>query len=334
MSGIELTPLAQLPHTDRETWRVLAEGPRSSPFSRLEWVLAVDAARGTAPVEVLIERAPDGVARTFLPFQRDGRRAVGPGRPLADYHGAIGDTPDDLRPFVERAGVDALAFDHVPLSQTGFARWATGVDLSPRIDLRESAADPWDERRFHRVLDRKHRQLTRRRGDVTFTVDDDDDALDALIAWKSDQYRRTGKRDLFAQRWVRDVLAALRAGGASTAPRRVLSTLRAGGEPVAAHLGLVAGAEWHYWFPAYDPAEGSASPGMLLLREMCRSAASLGADVIDLGRGTQPYKRELANAQTLVIEGVVPSARLAPRARRVAGSARRAVRVATRRRRT
>ncbi|MFV0309493.1 MAG: GNAT family N-acetyltransferase [Desertimonas sp.] len=338
MSPIELVGLSQLTDADRQRWQTITGRERSSPFYDHGWLATIDATGLAAPVEVLIERDQAGVARTFLPFQRDGRRAVGPGRPLTDYHGAIGVVPDDLGPFVERADVDELRFDHVPLSQSGFARWAERVDVSPRIDLRDEASTRWDERRFHRGLDGQQRQLARRRGTVTFTIDDhDDEAWDALARWKSAQYRRTGKRDLFGEPWVAATFARLRAAtiAAPTGPvamaRPVVSTLRAGDRPVAVHLGLITAGCWHYWLPAYDPGARFASPGMLLLREMCRSAPSLGAELIDLGRGMQPYKMQLANDRVILIDGAVPSSRAGARARRAIGLARRTARAATRR---
>jgi len=95
--------------------------------------------------------------------------------------------------------------------------------------------------RFCRELARRTRKLAREAGELRIVADSrDTDVLRALMAWKSDQYRRTSHVDRFEQPWLAGLLDTLldtrsaHAGG-------LLSVLYAGDQPVAAQFGLRTG---------------------------------------------------------------------------------------------
>ncbi|MCZ9338493.1 GNAT family N-acetyltransferase, partial [Streptomyces sp. TRM76130] len=91
---------------------------------------------------------------------------------------------------------------------------------------------------FLRTTLAKERRLGRQVGDVRFVFDERDPAaLRTLMAWKSAQYRRTGRRDRFAQRWITGLVGRL-AGTRAPECTGTLSVLYADGQPVAAHFGL------------------------------------------------------------------------------------------------
>ena len=136
------------------------------------------------------------------------------------------------------------------------------------------------------------------------------------MRWKSAQYLRSGKIDLFADHSVRECALRLREERTDGLVGR-LSVLRSGERPIAAHLGMLAAGVWHYWIPAYDTEYGAYGPGQLLLREICRSARDESL-VIDLGRGEQPYKMELANDRRIVTQGIALRPGMAARSRRLA----------------
>ena len=85
----------------------------------------------------------------------------------------------------------------------------------------------------------------------------------------------------------------------------LLSTLSVGDRLIAVHLGMRSSQVWHSWFPAYDPALASYSPGLLLLLRMAESARGLGLNAIDLGPGTAPYKQVMMSHGVPLAEGSV-----------------------------
>ncbi|MFJ8075193.1 GNAT family N-acetyltransferase [Streptomyces sp. NPDC096176] len=132
------------------------------------------------------------------------------------------------------------------------------------------------------------------------------------IGWKSAQYRRTGRRDRFAQRWISALVRRLhesRADGCSG----VLSVLYAGRRPVAAHFGSRSRTVLSCWFPAYETEFATYSPGLVLHLRMAEAAAREGIGMVDLGRGDAEYKDALKTGELRVHEGAAlrPGARAA-----------------------
>ena len=193
----------------------LSDPRAESPFYRPEYFQLLDEAmradRGAGRIEVgvLPATADHGVA--FLPFQRESRWRAGPaGRNLTDYQGLIGHAHRaEVVELLRRARVDEWRFDHVPITQTVLEPWFGESEPSPLIDLRDGY-DAWAaERRLTTKLDAAKRQLARAQGPVRFEEATPDQAvLHRLLGWKSAQYRRTGKRDVFANSWVRAVRRA------------------------------------------------------------------------------------------------------------------------------
>ena len=133
---------------------------------------------------------------------------------------------------------------------------------------------------------RKRRKLEREHGEVRLTLHAaDHTALDRVLAWKSDQYRRTGRRDRLAdagtRRLVHDLLDLATEG--FSAP---LSLLTAGERVVAAHVGVRSPTTLAWWFPVYDPQFAAYSPGLILCLDLARAAADDGVTLLDLGKET------------------------------------------------
>ena len=97
----------------------------------------------------------------------------------------------------------------------------------------------------------------------------------------------------------------------------MLTTAYAGDQLIAVHFGMRSRDTLHWWFPTYDPAFHKYSPGLLLLLELARRAASEGIVRIDLGRGDERYKTSFASGATMFAEGSIE------RPLTLAGSARR-----------
>ena len=84
-----------------------------------------------------------------------------------------------------------------------------------------------------------------------------------------------------------------------------LSLLYAGDLLVAVHFGMRAGSLLHYWFPAYNPALGKYSPGLILLLKVAEHAQAEGIQTIDLGKGISEYKQRFMNTSCQLASGSV-----------------------------
>jgi CelD/BcsL family acetyltransferase involved in cellulose biosynthesis len=278
-----------------------------SPYFRPEFTQAMASVRN----DVFAAIVDDGAA--FFPFQRN---FIGQGRPvggqLSDYHGLIApsDYRCDLVALIRACKLWKWTFDHVPAEQTMFAPWRTIDAASPVVDLgkggpRGSTAMHADHKRKKKGLEREKRRLERDFGNVEFELESRDPlTLDLCLKWKSAQYHRTEKPDLFARPWARSLIEAI-ASQHKPEFSGVLSVLRVGGQPVAAHFGMRSSNVWHYWFPAFDPHFQIYSPGMLLLSEMIAGAPRLGVKTIDFGKGDEDYKLRFATRKVPLMEGAV-----------------------------
>src|SRR5258707_9424166 len=104
------------------------------------------------------------------------------------------------------------------------------------------------------------RRMEREIGPLRFVSHSNDrQLLGQVLAWKSQQYRRTGWRDLFARGWGRALVERIH-GIQSESFAGLLSLLYAGDSLVAGHMGMRSRNIWHYWFPAYDRKYAKFSP--------------------------------------------------------------------------
>jgi CelD/BcsL family acetyltransferase involved in cellulose biosynthesis len=296
----------------------------ASPFFHPNFTKAIAAVRHGVEVAVM---ESNGEITAFFPFQRE----QGPvGRPvggiISDYHGLIclKDFRFSPRELLERSGLTAWEFDHLPTSQLSFAPFQSTIEPSPQIDLsggyeayvrqRRKAGSEQIKKTFNLM-----RRIEREIGPLCFVADSTDaTSLAAVLGWKSDQYRQSGKPDLFAPGWIRetvDGILATRTDGCSG----LLSLLYAGDRLVAGHFGMRSSQVWHYWFPSYDSKVAQFSPGLILLLKMAEHAPAMGAQMIDLGKGLSPYKERLMNSWSPLASGVLESSwrSLGRRTRRV-----------------
>ncbi len=307
----EILRPGELGETELTRWRALQDATPvlANPFLSPEFTLAVGRFREDARVAVLSDES--GIAG-FLPFER---HALGVGRPigagLTDCQGLIGpSTLDfDVRALLRACRLSVWEFDHLLAEQAAFAPYHAETRIEPVMDLREGF-DAYAEGAKARApktiktVRYKDRKLGREAGEVTYTFSEDDPAeLRRLMAWKSSQYRRTGRMDRFAEPWIVALVEHLHATGIG-----VLSVLRAGGRPVSAHLGLRSEAMMAGWFPAYDVEFSRYSPGMVGHLRMAEAAAAAGVAQIAMGRGGREYKDWLKNGEFPIAEGRVARA--------------------------
>ncbi|MFD3735757.1 GNAT family N-acetyltransferase [Streptomyces sp. NPDC058632] len=297
---------------EHKTWRHLRteSGAPENPFLDPAFTTAVGHGRPGARVAVLQE---DDTPVGFFPYEKGplGQgRAIGLG--VSDSQGAV------LRPGIQvdprrllgACGLSSWEFDNLEAGQHHFVPHATERLASPVVDIGEGFAPYAELLRvnapgFLKQTLAKERRLTRQVGEVRFVYDArDPDALRALMRWKSAQYRRTGRRDRFAQPWITALVERL-ASGDDPECRGLLSVLYAAGRPVAAHFGLRSPTVLSWWFPAYDRDYGKYSPGLVLHLRMLEAAAADGIRMVDLGSGPARYKDSLKTRELPVYEGAV-----------------------------
>ncbi|MEW2549228.1 GNAT family N-acetyltransferase [Streptomyces sp. NPDC047002] len=322
---IRVVAPGRLSEREADAWRALRakSGAPGNPFMEPEFTRAVGRVRPAARVAVITEgregadwtEGPGAAVEPagFFPFEAGplGRgRALGLG--VSDSQGAV------LRPGLRLAAGELLRacslaaweFDNLEEGQTSLMAGAVGEFESPVVDIGDGfaayeAALRERSPKFHRTTTAKDRRLGRQVGEVRFVFDERDPAaLAQLMAWKSAQYRRTGRRDRFAKEWIRDLVRLL-AGTRSAGCSGVLSVLYAADRPIAAHFGLRSRTVLSCWFPAYDTAFAKYSPGLVLHLRMARAAAAEGIGTLDLGRGAAEYKDSLKTGGLTVYEGAV-----------------------------
>ncbi len=296
--------------SDLDTWRSLQASRLSwrSPFLAPEYVEAVASVRTDVWVGLIL--VGNRLAGIF-PFQKDASDMAFPvGKGLCDFQ-AVLSAPESgvsAAALLRGCGLRGFVFDHLLAEQTAFQTGFSRVYDSPWLDLsRGFQAYVLARREKGSKLIPKaawsRRKLAREVGPLVFREQDPSPAmLERLMALKSDQYRRSGSRDRFAESWIRCLLRHLQSRSRENFSG-VLSTLHAGDRLVAAHMGMRTPWSWHYWFPAYDRQFAAYSPGTLLLLDMAAHAAELGIARFDLGRGEDAYKQRLQSGATPVARG-------------------------------
>jgi CelD/BcsL family acetyltransferase involved in cellulose biosynthesis len=293
-------------------WRDLQDSnpELANPCFCPEFTQSVAAVRSNVEIAV-VEQGGEVVA--FFPFHRKpGSRAVPVGEIVSDYHGLIC-RPDfccDPRELLKACGLVAWDFDRLLASQTSFVPYHKLCEPSAQIDLTQGYGCYAAQRRTAgtRQIQRCENMMRRMAtglGSLRFVPQSfSTTALEQVLAWKSEQYRRSGWNDLFATSWGRSLMEHIHKLQ-SPSFAGMLSLLYAGEQLVAGHFGMRSGTVWHYWFPAYDRRFARFSPGLILLLRMAQHAEELGVSYVDLGTGLSLYKRRLMNTAVSVAEGSV-----------------------------
>ena len=288
-------------------WRaMLAANPvLNSPYFRPEFARVAGRISPDAAVAVF---SRGGQTVGFFPHQRRGRAMQPLAAPMNDYHGIIA-FPGQAPSLQEAArGLGATR-----LNVTAWVGETTlGEDRrTVQVELGEGGYDGWyAERRathgkFFKDKERARRSMEAELGALRVERGLRDPALlDWLIALKRDQYRRTGRHDIFACGWTAKLLHALLKEdgdgfGAS------MAGLWAGDRLTAIEYSLHAGDQYHFWFPGYDPAMARCSPGILLSMDTMRLSAPLGYRTFDFGFEGEHYKKYFCNGAHIVREAMV-----------------------------
>jgi CelD/BcsL family acetyltransferase involved in cellulose biosynthesis len=309
---VKVIPGKALDSVSIERWRSLQQSnpDLQNPCFSPEFTQAVSAARNDVQIGIIEER---GQIVAFFPFQRKaGGRSIPVGGIVSDYHGLIcrPDFSRDPKELLIACRLISWDFDRLLATQNSFKPFHKLCEPSALIDLSNGYESYVAERRAagteqikkcNNLIRRLHLEV----GPIQFVPHSSDRAaLATILAWKSQQYRKTGWRDLFAYKWGRSLVEKIHATQSENFAG-MLSLLYAGDKLVAGHLGMRSRTVWHYWFPAYAPRFAKYSPGLILLLKMAEHAPQIGLRTIDLGTGLTLYKRRLMNASVSVAEGSV-----------------------------
>ncbi|MEO1040166.1 MAG: GNAT family N-acetyltransferase [Pseudomonadota bacterium] len=309
---------------DVAAWNSFAApgGRLISPYLRYEFARTIDEVRGD--VQVLVAEDEDGAAG-YMPFHRVRGLVRPAAAPMSDYQGLV------ARPGISLAPQDML--DAMRAGAFVYENWVGG-DAPGKVRERAGStvinvsdgAEAWFETRKALYKDHFKKAARRaRRAEQEFgpaRVEFGDplgERFELLKAWKSAQYRKTGKLDLFSIDWVDRTLSTF-ASQRFGAVRGLVATLYYGDEIAAIEFGIAAGDIYHSWFPAYDSRFASVSPGLQLLHGVIEGAQQLGLSRIDLGKGDSAYKKYYADYEVPLTAGRSVGASLAA-ARIAAGEA-------------
>jgi CelD/BcsL family acetyltransferase involved in cellulose biosynthesis len=293
----------------------------TSPFLSLTFAQAVGRARPSARVAVI---EMDGTIEGFLPFELAGPRVALPiGWPMSDVQGIVGSgAPIDPRWVVKNAGLRVWRFDRLPFEQFAFAPYQRSTFESPVMDLSngyESYLKAVNDKSksLTSTNARKRRALEREIGPVVFEWNSSrSEDFRRVIDWKTEQYRRTGGRELFSDPTALQIAEEVAASSAEDCSG-IVHVLLVGERPIATGFNIMGPSGLSGWFPVYDPEFGDFSPGTMMHLALAEEASNRGVPQIDLGGGEQPYKLKLATGSHTLAKGAVYASRAEDESRKL-----------------
>lgn len=308
----ELKHPRALTQAEVEDWRkIQAASPcLDSPFFSPEFTLAVGEAREDTRVAVL--RQGDTVAG-FFPFHLTPRAIGKPvGGTFSDYQGPILRPGLNVSPeaLLKACRLRAYDFNHCPVDLAPLANSHSLRAISPRVIFRDGfdtylSNSEARTRASVKDTDRRLRKLEREKDKVTFRFDDRrPESWEWLVETKTRALANEGVKAGFSVPWVDALNTRLRTTH-SAHFSGLVSTLSCGEELIAAHFGLRAGPVLCWWQTTYSVDYRQYAPGLALILYVLREGGREGLNVIDMGRGPQPYKLVFANDQFELCEGAI-----------------------------
>ena len=304
---VDIVGIDALGDAEWATWRaMLAANPAlASPYFRPEFARVAGRVSPRAAVAVF---SRGGETIGFFPHQRRGGAMQPLAAPMNDYHGVI--AFPGMAPSLEEAA-EVLGATRLNLT-AWVGPTALGEDRrTVQVELGDEGYDGWyagrraTHAKFFKDKERARRSMEAELGSMRVERGLRDPAmLDWLIDLKRDQYRRTGRHDIFACGWTADLLhALLREEGDGFGAS--MAALWAGDRLTAVEYSLHAGDQYHFWFPGYEPSLARCSPGILLSLDTMRLASERGYRTFDFGFEGEHYKKYFCNGFKLVREAVV-----------------------------
>lgn len=299
---VTTVPIRDLTEADVQRWNAWAapDGELVSPYLLHDFAAAVAEVRNDVRVAVL--RDGSNIVGYFAHHAPKGGAIRPVGAPMSDYQGIVAAPGVQVDPaeVLMECGACALVYDNWYRPSAGLAGLFRERNGSAICDLSRGPDAYFEAQRalyrdHFRKLDRRRRKAEQTYGAMRVVLGDPGGhQFHTLAAWKSAQYRATGKLDVFSVPWARQLLRNL--GRREGSPFGTLTAALYFGDHLAAvETGLKAGDVYHSWFPAYDPAFAKFSPGLLLIHAIAEQAGDLGLARMDLGRDGGHYKKYYAS---------------------------------------
>ena len=281
-----------------------------SPYFRPEFTQAVAAVRSDVEVAVLED---GGRPIGFFPFQRtpwNSGRPIG-GR-LSDFHALVARPEVECEPIelIRACGLSSWHFDHLVGVHPSFERCAWSSAESPYIDVSEGfeayLLQRGSKRHVMKEFGQKKRKLEREVGPVRFEQHVNDPAIvSTMIDWKTQQYLRTKVDNIFAFRWVVELMEKITEFDETDAIAPLMSVTYVGDDVAAINFGMRSGPVLHPWFPVYNVELQRYSPGTMHWIHMLQAAESMGIKRLDLAKGGESYKQRFKSGSIQVFEGTI-----------------------------
>lgn len=297
-----------------EAWRRMCSShpALASPLLGPDFALAVEQCRDDVRVTVF-ERgaAPIG----FLAYHlRPGGFARPIGSPFSDLHALVSAHHAGLKIDAALAAAGLSAYRATGLvdphgvfgQEAGFAARETlaAYEIRPTGSAEDyleglRAESP---KRFKNMRRLEHK-LDREVGPLRFVADTDPAAFATAIAWKRDQFLRTGAHDVLNPDWSRDLMQKLFARQEGDF-RGLMLSLYAGDVQVGSHFGVRVGDRFHPWLAATNPELAAYSPGQTFLMQAIAAMPQHGLASYALSHGHDHYKRHFAREPFQVRAGL------------------------------
>lgn len=312
-AGLEadLVHPSDLTPDDVAVWRAIqaAEPTLASPLLGVDFAQAVGAVRRDA--RIAIYRRGGRTIGFLAHHRRPGGFARPIGAPFCDYHALIStaDAALGAGEALQAARLGALrltglidpfeAFGEAVKTRMPSHRIVLGGTSGAYLDaLWASSGNRLKNYRRYR------RSLEKAAGPIHVVGDDrDPQAFERLLAWKSEQFERTGLHDFLAVPWAAALMRGLFENRTEAFGGQMLS-LYAGDKLVAAHFGARQGGWFHPWISAFDPDLRAHSPGTVHQVEAIGAMTELGLTTYDLGPGEDHWKSQLTNENDEVGAGL------------------------------
>lgn len=314
-TDIEIISPKDLSPADEAAWAEMraANPALYSPYFHPEYTRLIGRLRPDAYIAIARE---DGKPAAFFPYQgpRPGKSGFARpiGAPMTDYHGII-TAPDadiDYGHLLRGTGIGAFHYSALIDPSGNLAAQPSAQDTGCMMDI-SGGAEAWRAARdgsYRRSLKSHRRRVRKAEDDIgprRFEFKSNDKTVfESLITWKAEKFAETGKYDVLSAGWTLELLEQLWTSDSGL--RCDMQALYFGDRLAAVDLGLSDGPTFHSWIVAYDGDLQSYAPGIQLLEGLIDHASELGYSRIDLGAGTEGYKRHYATEDITVKTGFIP----------------------------
>lgn len=280
----------------------------NSPFLHPEFAIAVS--RRREDTRILVAEDASGRHAWFAFHRRKGAFARPVGAPVSDHQAMVMEPgfAASMCDVLREAGIGALPFSAMAAPTPEMHDAITHKEPSLLIHLENGAEQYFDERcKAHRKHFKKMRQRARNQvrdfgeGEL-LEANADDELWQTLLAWKHQQFDRTGRLNVLKVPWIHALFENVRTLDQNGLQGRLFG-YRINNEWAAAELGLYADGVYHSWLAAYDDRFARVSPGLMLIHRIVAQCHDLDIRQMDLGRGHDHYKKYYANEQLPLAAG-------------------------------